>query len=162
MDSLIIAMLSVFVLLLPLALLIRSKRNKKTGESQNPIAQFPPDNTSVVPPLSKTPTSLKISGGILLTILILIGFGFLIAITDRTPGAPLAMGFALAIFPILAVAGVIAFIGFLVSAIIAAAKTDIPEPEQNQEQTTDQNQEQKQEQDQGQVQNQGQGQQQQE
>lgn len=157
MDSLIIAMFSVFVLLLPLALLIRSKRNKKTDESQNPIAQFPPENTSVVPPSSKAPTSLKVSGGILLIILILAGFGFLIAFTDRTPGAGLAMGFALGVFPILVIAGIIAFIGFLVSAIIAVAKTDIPKPEQNQEQTADQNQEQKQEQDQ----NQGQGQQQQ-
>jgi hypothetical protein len=160
MDSLIIVMFSVFVLLIPLALLIRSKRNKKTDESQNLVAQFPPDNTSVVPPLSKTSTPLKISGGIVLTILILIGFGFLIAFTDRTPGAPLAMGFALGVFPILAVAGIIAFIGFLVSVIIAAAKTDIPEPEQNQEQTTDQNQEQEQKQEQNQ--NQSQGQQQQE
>lgn len=160
MDSLIVTMLSVFVLLIPLALLIRSKRNKKTDEPQNPIAQFPPDNASVVPPLSKTPTSLKISGGILLTILILTGFGFLIAFLDRTPGAGLAMFFALGVFPMLAVAGVIAFIGFLVSAIIAAAKTDIPEPGQSQEQTTDQNQEQEQKQEQDQ--NQGQGQQQQE
>ncbi len=155
-------MLSVFALLIPLALLIRSKRNKKTDESQNLVAQFPPDNTSVVPPLSKTPKGSKISIIIFISILVLIVLCVLGMTAIFGPGRyenmelGIILAFGLVFLIPIALISLIVFICF---AIRDAVKMGITEPEQEQEPEQDQNQSQEQEQEHDQ--NQGQGQQQQ-